>query len=164
MQCARHPKVETGLACGRCGTPICPHCAVAGAVGMLCPNCASNKTAHIYQVKPQRFALAIVAGLIAGTLVGYLLQYLSGIFLYFLLFVGPMIGGAVGEIILRATDRKRGLKIEIVAGASVVMGAILSLLISGEWLFLLASPYSLILYVIAVGLTAAAAVGKIRYF
>src|SRR4029078_8556684 len=102
MHCARHPKVETALACGRCGTPICPNCSVPGAVGMLCPPCASNKTGHMYQVRPERFALACVFGVVAGTIVGFLLQAVSGIFIYFLLFIGPMIGGAVGEIILRS--------------------------------------------------------------
>ena len=164
MQCARHPKIETALTCGRCGTPICPDCGVSGAVGMICPNCASNKDAHIYQIRPERFALAIVLGLIAGTIVGYMLQYLSGLFLLFMFFLGPVIGGAVGEVILRATGRKRGRKLEILAGASVIVGAIISLVISYHWLFLIASPLNLILYVVAVGLTAAAAVTKIRSF
>jgi hypothetical protein len=163
MRCARHPKVETALACGRCGTPICPNCSVPGAVGTLCPNCASNRTGQMYQVRPERFALACVAGLIAGTIVGFLLQVLSGVFIYFLLFIGPMIGGVVGEIILRASGRKRGLKLEIVAGASVLIGAVLSLLVSHAWIGMLASPISLVLYLLAVGLTIAAAVGKIRY-
>jgi len=130
---------------------------------MLCPACASNKSAHIYQVRPERFALACVLGLVAGTIVGFLLQVLSGVFLFFLLFLGPLIGGAVGEVILRASGRKRGLKLEIVAGASVVVGALLSLLFSHMWVVLLARPVSLILYLVAVALTAAAAVGKIRY-
>jgi hypothetical protein len=163
MRCARHPKVETAISCGRCGTPICPDCSVAGAVGMLCPACASNRTGHMYQVRPERFALACVLGLMAGTVVGFLLQVLSGSFLFFLLLLGPIIGGAVGEVILRASGRKRGLKIEVVAGASVVLGAGLSLLFSGSWVMLVASPLSLVLYLVAVGLTTAAAVWKIRY-
>ena len=42
MYCARHPKVETLLRCGRCDTPICPKCMVHAGVGIRCPECAAN--------------------------------------------------------------------------------------------------------------------------
>lgn len=162
MQCARHPKVETALTCGKCGTPICPNCLVAGPVGMRCRDCASLRSSALYQVRPERFALAAVCGLAAGTVVGFLLQALSG-FIFFLLFLGPAIGGFMGEVILRATGRKRGVKLEVLAGVSVVAGALLSAFLSGYWRLLFASPVSLVLFGVAVTLTAAAAVGKIRY-
>ncbi|WJW66975.1 hypothetical protein OZ401_000221 [Candidatus Chlorohelix allophototropha] len=38
--CKRHPTIETGLKCGRCGTPICPRCMVYTPVGVRCPDCA----------------------------------------------------------------------------------------------------------------------------
>jgi hypothetical protein len=170
MYCARHPKVETVLCCGRCMTPICPKCSVAGAVGMLCPNCASNRTAHIYQVRPERFALAALLGLVAGTIVGLALQMISGIFIFFMFFVASAIGGFLGELILRVTGRKRGPKIEFLAGLSVIGGAIISLAIKYgvfgliSLRFLMVHSLSLIWFLVAVGLTAAAAIGKIKYF
>lgn len=42
IYCARHPKTETLLRCGRCGTPICPRCMVQSGVGIRCPDCAAN--------------------------------------------------------------------------------------------------------------------------
>jgi uncharacterized membrane protein YeaQ/YmgE (transglycosylase-associated protein family) len=158
MQCARHPKVETALSCGKCGTPICPDCSVVAPVGMRCRDCASMRSSPLYQVRPERFALAAVAGVAAGTLAGFVLQYVG----FFILFVAPMIGGFLGEVILRATGRKRGARLEFLAGASVVIGAILSVLISGDF-YRLTQPVSLVFFLLAVGLTAAAAVGKIRY-
>jgi hypothetical protein len=118
MQCARHPKVETALSCGKCGTPICPDCSVVAPVGMRCRDCASMRSSPLYQVRPERFALAAVAGVAAGTLAGFVLQYVG----FFILFVAPMIGGFLGEVILRATGRKRGARLEFLAGASVVIG------------------------------------------
>ena len=162
MQCARHPKVETALSCGRCGTPICPRCAVSGPVGMRCPDCASLRSSHQYQINPWRFALSVALGLAAGTVVGFILQAISGFFMFFILFVGPAIGGAMGEVLLRASGRKRGLKLEILAGASVVVGAAFSELISGAWHHLLHDPLRLVLYLVAVGLTAAAAVKRMQ--
>ena len=158
MRCARHPKVETALSCGKCGTPICPDCSVSAPVGMRCPDCASLRSSPLYQVRPERFALAALAGIAAGTLAGFVLQHLG----FFILFVAPMIGGLLGEVILRATGRKRGPRLEFLAGASVVIGAGLSLLLTGDF-HRLTNPVSLVFFLLAVGLTTAAAVGKIRY-
>ncbi|HEY7477838.1 MAG TPA: rhomboid family intramembrane serine protease [Actinomycetota bacterium] len=37
--CYRHPKVQTGVHCTRCGRPICPDCMVPAPVGHQCPDC-----------------------------------------------------------------------------------------------------------------------------
>jgi B-box zinc finger. len=157
MKCARHPNVDTELSCTRCGTPICPDCMVAGAVGFLCRKCASLGQSPLYQVRPERFVLALVAGVGAGTLAGFILQFIN----FFIFFVAPIIGGLLGEVILRATGRKRGLKVEILTGVSVVAGAALSLAFTGFGV--LYHPISLTFFLVAVALVTAAAIGKIRY-
>lgn len=159
MQCARHPNVETALSCGKCGTPICPDCAVSGPVGMRCPDCASLKSSPLYQVRPERFALAAVAGVAAGTIAGVVLQYVG----FFIFFLAPAIGGLLGEVILRATGRKRGTKIEVLTGVSVVVGALLSVLLTSNWGVFVHIP-SFIFFALAVVLTTISAVGRIRYW
>ncbi len=159
MQCARHPKVETALSCGKCGTPICPDCFVPVPVGMRCRDCASLRSSPMYQVPKERFALAAVAGLVAGTLAGVVLQHVG----FFILFIAPLIGGALGEVILRATNRKGGHTLEWLAGGSVVVGAGLSLLFTGLWRLYVHDPPGALFFLLAVGLTASAAVAKIRY-
>ncbi len=158
MRCARHPKVETALSCGRCDTPICPDCAVSAPVGMRCPACASQRSSPLYQVRPERFVLAAVAGIAAGTAAGFVLQFIG----FFILFVAPLIGGLLGEVVLRATGRKRGPRLEFLAGASVIVGAGLSVVLSGNY-GVFFNPFQLVFFLLAVGLTTAAAVGKIRY-
>lgn len=164
MQCARHPKVETALSCGRCGTPICPDCAVAGAVGMICRDCASNRSADYYQIDPKRMPLVLVAGVAAGTVAGFLIQALAGAFFYFTCFLGPLIGAGVGQVVWRTAGRKRGLILEIIAGGSIVLGTAVALLLTGQWRYLLGNPISLAVFGVGVVLTVIAAVGKLRYF
>ncbi len=42
--CYRHRRETTRLRCGRCGRAICTSCAVIGAAGPRCPECARNRT------------------------------------------------------------------------------------------------------------------------
>jgi hypothetical protein len=162
VQCARHPKVETALSCGRCDKPICPACCVPGPVGMRCRDCAAVRSSVLYQVHPARFALAAVTGLAAATVVGFVLDWATGFFIYIFLFVGPIVGRVMGDIILRTTGNKRGLKLEILAGVVVVLGAVLSELISGNWRYLFRNIAEGVVYCVAVGITAYAAVARIR--
>jgi membrane associated rhomboid family serine protease len=41
-RCYRHPDVETGVHCTRCGRPICPQCMIPAPVGHHCPECVAE--------------------------------------------------------------------------------------------------------------------------
>jgi membrane associated rhomboid family serine protease len=40
--CYRHPGVETGVHCTRCGRPICTECMIPAPVGHQCPECVAR--------------------------------------------------------------------------------------------------------------------------
>jgi hypothetical protein len=122
MQCARHPNVETGLSCGRCGTPICPKCIVMTDVGGRCPDCAPARKLPQLDVGPVMLirgtAAAVVAALVVGALWGYLLP---GSFGFFGILVGMGVGWAVSEPLSLATNRKTGTALQVVAALGVVL-------------------------------------------
>jgi hypothetical protein len=168
--CAKHPKEETVVSCASCGTPICTRCMVATPVGMKCRNCASNRNSVLYQVRPERFALAVIVSVAAGFGAG-LLGHIG----FFAIFLGTAYGYFAGSVILKASGMKRGLKLEIGTGVGMALGAIGCklapiLLTHSLWLkagatgmplalTLLADPFFLIGSAIAIG----CAVSKIRY-
>ncbi len=83
--CARHPKMQTRLRCGRCELPICPRCTVYTPAGTRCRACAQNKVA----VRPQ--ALLHEAGRLAsrgGQALGKRAWYLTLWYLILSLFRG----------------------------------------------------------------------------
>ena len=68
MNCARHPKEETSLTCGRCGTPVCSRCTVHADVGIRCPGCSATKKVGARRRIPIGSAIGILTTvLILGT-------------------------------------------------------------------------------------------------
>ena len=60
VACKRHPDVQTGLRCVRCGDPICPDCMLPAAVGYQCPDCARGSRQEVHQ--PGRRIGSMAAG------------------------------------------------------------------------------------------------------
>ncbi|ABX05821.1 MAG TPA: DUF456 domain-containing protein [Herpetosiphon sp.] len=122
LYCYRHPTVETGLRCIQCARPICSKCSERTPVGFICPECRKERRSPMYQVEPLDAVKAGAISLVLGGVGAYLLSPF-GIFLFFLM------GGVIGEMIMRAIDwatRKRGLIMQIAAAGSFAVGAILA--------------------------------------
>ena len=123
MQCATHPDTETGLACGKCGKPICPRCLYHTPVGARCRECANIRRLPQYQISAPYLlrgaGAALAAGLILGGIWGLFLPF--GGFLFFLLLVGLGLGYGVGEAVSVATNRKAGPPLQAIAAAGVVL-------------------------------------------
>lgn len=124
MLCYKHPKEETNLSCGKCDRPICTRCMVMGPAGIRCPECASLRGTTLYQVAPIRMLAATVVGLVLG--LGGVILYSIG---FFTLFVSPLYGGFVGDMVLRASGRKRGRALEAIAVGGIILGGVLGIVI-----------------------------------
>ena len=133
MRCARHPKVETGLACGRCETPICPRCLVMTDVGARCPTCAPARKLPQFEIGPlyvlRGLAAALAAGAALGALWGFLLQDTLGLITIFL---GIGLGYGVAEAVSLATNRKSGQPLQVVAALGVVLAYVTRNLVAGD--------------------------------
>lgn len=84
-RCYRHPEVETGVHCTRCGRPICPECMIPASVGHQCPDCVAEARREYRKGPGRRVASAnirrgatatsILLGLMGAV---YLLEVVSG--------------------------------------------------------------------------------------
>ncbi len=90
--CYRHPGRETGVACSRCGRPICPDCMSPTSVGMRCPECAGDATEVRTAASVQRGGGAAQATFV---LIGI------NVFVFVLQLLGGGSSGTGGEVFLQ---------------------------------------------------------------
>lgn len=129
MKCAYHPDVETNLSCGKCGKPICPKCMVQTPVGARCPDCAKTTKLPTYHLSPKHYliasgtalGMAIATGLVWGLLRGFLP------YIYVNLIVAGGVGYAVGEVVSRAVNRKRGKWLALIGGVAIPLSYLASI-------------------------------------
>lgn len=135
-RCARHPEVETELRCGRCETLICPRCLVFTPGGTRCPDCAMLRRPVMYELQPMHYVRAAGAALVVSLVLGVagliVLPLVRGIpFLGLMLAVG--IGAGAGSLMAAAltwaTNGKRGLGMQVIAGIALVASWVLPLLL-----------------------------------
>lgn len=159
MRCARHPSAETYVRCSKCDTPICGDCMVTGPVGIRCRECGRAHESPLFKPKPAGLLRAGGLGIATGLALGWLMKII--------LFAGPAaIGYLIGEVVLRAGGRKRGRLMELTAGASAALSAIVW--VTPWWLLLTRGllgflSWPALYMLIAAFLAVACAVGRVRY-
>ena len=131
MKCAAHPRVETNLRCGKCGKPICPRCMVQTLVGARCPECARLYKLPTYRVSTVYYLRAVGTALGMALVSGVLWGLANTIIPFFFLnlVIGAGVGYAIGEVVGRAVNRKRGKGLAVVASAGVIISYLVSILL-----------------------------------
>jgi hypothetical protein len=132
IYCARHPKAETGLRCGRCETPICPRCSVPTDVGARCPDCAPRRKMPQFELgfvwMLRAIGTALVVGAATGALWGLVLPNTAG---FLTLAIGGGIGYCVGESVSLATNRKIGTPLQVIAALGAALAYLAHNLVAG---------------------------------
>ncbi len=137
MFCKRHSGVETSITCGRCGDAICPRCMVHAPVGVRCPDCGRSRPTPTFDVSPMFMARGIGAGLLVG-IAGGVVVVLAVRFFHFPYILAVLIVGLgylVGETISLATNRKRGTRLKLAAGLSMLLGYTMITYLTGGMTF-----------------------------
>jgi hypothetical protein len=162
MQCATHPNVETELACGRCGKPICPRCLVYTPVGVRCCDCAQVRRIPTYNVSLAYLLRGIGAAGAMGAAIGglwaLLLPQATRAYGFYVLFLALGIGYAIGESVSWATNRKRGPTLQGIAAAGVILAYLVHNLVAGLDIIPRDDIYGYVLTGIAIVI----AIGRLR--
>jgi hypothetical protein len=157
--CEVHPDRETGLRCNRCNRLMCAQCAVQTPVGYRCKECVRQHEDKFFAGTNLDYAIVLAVAAVIGGL-GFFFTSLLGGFLLFIIILAIPIGGAVGELALRLTGRRRGRYSGYVAAGGVVLGTLLvSFLMFGALL----PPGGILLRLVAyAAIVASTAYGRFR--
>lgn len=118
--CFRHPDRETALRCNSCERPVCVDCAVQGAVGIKCPECARTSRAARGAVPVHRMARGIVVAISVAAVLGAILTAVRIAFLGIIL--AYLAGIAIGEAARRASGGYRDPLLARAAAAAAAIG------------------------------------------
>ena len=137
--CYRHPDVETGLRCNRCGKPICPQCARRTPVGFRCPDCIREQEDKYYSGGNMDYVIAAVIGfplsLIAAGLFTFVLNGFGFFMILIAFFLAPAVGGIIAEAVRWGVGRRRSRYLRhVVVGCIILASApfLLLMLLSGN--------------------------------
>lgn len=126
--CPNHPRTETNLRCGKCDDLVCPQCMVHTSVGVRCKECANVRRIPTFDVSASYLTRAIVAGVAIAVAGGVLFAILDS-FLFTVAFLPTIavigLGYAIGEGISLAVNRRRGRRLQYVAGGSMLIAYII---------------------------------------
>ena len=103
---------------------MCAECAVLTPVGYRCRECVRQHDDKFFKATSNDdltvFAVCGGAALIGGAIVSAI-----GLGLLFAILLGIPVGGALGEVTLKAIGRRRGRHSGQIGGAAVVLGGLL---------------------------------------
>lgn len=121
--CANHPSRETQLRCNRCGKPICVSCAVQTPVGYRCRECVRGQQKVFETARNVDLPIALLVSVVGVGVATAVLSYLS----FWGLFVAPVIGGGIAEVVRWAVRRRRSRNLALAAAGGGVLGVLIYL-------------------------------------
>ena len=160
--CNWHPDTETRLYCSQCGKSICTLCLVQVPVGIRCRECGRAERLPTYDVQPAYFlravGVAVAVSVVGGVLWLGLNAYFGAVPFVSSIF-GLAVAYAIGELVSRSVNRKRGVALAWIAGTAMVA----AYLISGGFLHLFDSNFINVLFsLLFLGVAVYTAASRLR--
>jgi predicted cation transporter len=120
LYCANHPQTPTALRCNRCGKPICSRCIVRTPVGYRCRDCVRGQQQTFESAVWYDYAIAAAIALPLSAIAGALVTALG----FYSIFLAPVVGGIIAEIVRWAVRRRRGRYLPHTAAAAFALGGL----------------------------------------
>ena len=117
--CYYHPSTPTELRCNKCGKYICVKDARRTPVGYRCKGCVKEQQDIFFTATPVDYVVAAVVAFVLSLIAALIIPALG----FFAIFAAPIAGGIIAEGVFRATGKRRGRYIWIVAVASMIITA-----------------------------------------
>ncbi|MDF1513020.1 MAG: hypothetical protein P1S60_04350 [Anaerolineae bacterium] len=121
LYCHWHPQTETTLRCYQCNTPICAKCARRTPVGYICRDCQQGRKKRFDQSTTRDYFVAGIVSLILGGLASVIPLIGSW---WFILFLSPLSGTLIAEIVWRLVGRRYGQHLWWIVAGGITVGTL----------------------------------------
>lgn len=120
LTCTVHPDRETLLRCNRCNRPMCSECSVLTPTGYRCKECVRGQQ-KVYETTVTR---DLVVGVVIALVLSFLGSYIARVMQFFTIFVAPIVGLIIVEVVRWAVKRRRSRILAQLAAGAAVLGAL----------------------------------------
>ncbi len=125
MYCVNHPQTETSLRCNRCEKPICVKCAVLTPTGYRCKDCVRGQQKLFDTALWYDYLLAFVI----SSVLSYVGSRIIPVMSYFTIFLAPVAGVIIAEIIRAITKHRRSKLLFQLTTLAAALGSLPSILL-----------------------------------
>jgi hypothetical protein len=108
---------------------MCAQCAVQTPVGYRCRECVRQHDDKFFRGTQNDYVIGAVVCVVLGAIAGGIMSAIG--FLFLALVLGLPVGGAISEVALRVTERRRGRHSGEIMAAASVAGMVLGAAIRG---------------------------------
>ena len=125
--CAVHKDRETSLRCNKCDRYMCAECAVQTPIGYRCRQCVREHENTFFRGTNTDYIVAGGVALALGAVAGAIM-YSFGWIIFAIIIAFP-VGGAIAEVALRTTGKRRGRNsaqvVAIATGLGILAGGVI---------------------------------------
>ena len=123
--CANHPDRPTSLRCNRCEKPICPKCAVPTPTGYRCRECVRGQQKVFETTLWFDYLTASITAVGLSSIGSYLIPRFG----FFTIFVAPIAGVIIAELVRLIVHRRRSRRLFQVIAIAAALGSLPILII-----------------------------------
>lgn len=120
MTCTVHPDRETLLRCNRCNRPMCSECSVLTPTGYRCRECVRGQQKVFETTRTSDLGVGVVLALI----ISFVGSFIPDVMGFFTLFVAPIVGLVIVEVVRWAVKRRRSRLLAQVSAGAAFVGAL----------------------------------------
>jgi hypothetical protein len=127
---------STGLRCYQTGVPICMKCSVRTPVGYISKDAAKDRADKFFNISVSDYVVVATIAFMGTLITGFFAVSFLGFLWFLLIFIGPALGGIIGEMIFRGIRRRRGRYTRQIVIGSMIAANIILFFVTGNLLAL----------------------------
>lgn len=131
LACYKHPDRPTLLRCNQCERPICISCAVRTPTGYRCKECVSGQQKKFDTALWSDYVIVFFTGAVLSGLASLLILAISSFIWFIVIILAPITGVTIGNLARRLVKGRHSRWLNLIFGASMIVGALPMLLALG---------------------------------